>query len=292
MKRLEALLCATTELEAVLGEHLESRQEAETLLQHCLGLDRVQLFIEPYLTLDPEEEYRFNQYLDRRLSLEPVPYILGYREFFGLEFVVNRSVLIPRPESELLVEKVLQHIQDIHDKAEVSLLIADIGTGSGCIAVSLGMALPLCKVLAIDISRNALKTARRNVLKYNLAGQIELIQGDLLSACNVTKLDIIVANLPYIPFSEYEKLSNNMLKYEPAIALEGGRDGLFHIRRLLAQASEKLTKDGSIFMEIGIGQAYTVAELARKSVAGAQVEFYRDLGGIERVVKISLAHEA
>lgn len=295
MKRLEALSYATSKLATCLlpvGETIASRQEAEVLLQHCLNLNKVQLYMEPGLELKPEEESRFNHCLNRRLNMEPVPYIMGYTEFFGLEYFVDTSVLIPRPESELLVEKVLTHIQEKYRSLEASLRIADIGTGCGCLAITLAVFLTKCKFLAIDISLEALKTTRRNVFKHNVVNQIELIQGDLLSAFEIPKLDIIVANLPYVPLAEYEKLSIDMLKYEPAIALVAGFDGLFQIKRLLAQASEKLNDKGCLLMEVGIGQAPLVAEMVRKSSPGAQIEIFKDMGGMERVVKVARWSEA
>lgn len=289
MKRLEALSYAVSKLEIIVGEPVARRQEAEVLLQHCLGINKIQLYMEPDVELKPEEEYKFSQCLNRRLNLEPVPYIIGYTEFFGLEFFVGPSVLIPRPESELLVEKVQAHIQKKFGKMNVSLLISDIGTGSGCLAIALSMSLHHCKVLAIDISREALMIARRNVLKHNVHNQIELIQGDLLSALEIPKLDIVMANLPYVTTAEYEKLSRDELKYEPAIALLGGSDGLFYINMLLTQVSEKLNQGSCLFLETGAGQAPVVAEMARKSFVGAQVEIFRDLGHVERVVKVYLS---
>lgn len=284
MKILEALRYAASQLETVLKEPDESRQEAEILLQHFLGLNKLQLYIEPGLELKPEEKLKLNQCLNRRISLEPVQYILGCAEFFGLEFYVEPSVLIPRPESELLVEKVLEYAQEMRERP---LLIADVGTGSGCLAVALAVNLPRSKILAVDISSDALKTAGRNVLKHNLSGRIELIQGDLLADLEIPEIDIVVANLPYIPLAEYERLSADMLKYEPAIALAGGHDGLMQIRRLLDRVSGNLKERGCLFLEVGIGQSNAVMEIARKSIAGASVEIFKDPGGVERVVKVS-----
>ncbi len=289
MKRLEALGYAVSKLEIIIGEPVARRQEAEVLLQDCLGLTKVQLYMEPCAELKPEEESRFSQCLNRRLNLEPVPYISGYTEFFGLEFYVCPSVLIPRPESELLVEKVVEHIRKKFGQTDVPLLISDIGTGSGCLAIALSMSLRHCKVLAIDISREAIKIARKNVLKHDVHNRIELIQGDLLSPLEIPKLDIIMANLPYIPSAEYEKLSRDELKYEPSVALLGGSDGLFYINRLLEQTSGKLNQNSCLFLEIGAGQAPVVAEIARKSFGGAQVEIFKDLGDVERVVKVYLS---
>ncbi len=286
MKRIEALLFTASELEAVPGRHPESRLEAEVLLQHCLGLDRVRLYMEPHARLESEEESRLRRCLNRRLNLEPVSYILGCREFFGLEFLVDPSVLIPRPESELLVEKVLDHVRNRCGNAEASPVIADVGTGSGCLAVALAKHLPQSSVLAIDISPQALKTARRNVRAHGLAGRIDLVRGDLLSTCRIPGLDVIVANLPYVPSREFERLRRDELKYEPALALDGGADGLSHIRRILGQVSGKLNTESCLFLEVGMCQASAVADMARLLV-GASVEIFKDLGGVERVVKIS-----
>lgn len=290
MKRSEAIIYAASKLESVIDDSVTRRQEAETLLQHCLGITRHQLYIDPDIELSRDEENRITNFINRRLNLEPVSYILGHREFFGLEFIVDSSVLIPRPESELMVEKVIEHVQEKYSSLEVPLLIADAGTGSGCLSIAMATRLKKCRFTGIDISREALNTARRNVLRHNLSSRIELLQGDLLSALKVQGLDIVVANLPYVPSKEYRKLSRDMLKYEPAVALDGGIDGLLYIRRILAQLSKGTSLPDCLFLEVGIGEAPAVKEVGKKFPAGAVVEIFKDLGEVERLVKISF-HE-
>lgn len=289
MKRSEALVYAASKLEPVIADSVTRRQEAETLLQHCLGITRLQLYIDPHFELSPDEEKRLNNLINRRFNLEPVSYILGHREFFGLEFIIESSVLIPRPESELLVEKVIEHVQTRYRSLEAPLLIADAGTGSGCLSIALATHLKKCRFIGIDISREALNIARRNILKHNLSGWIELLQGDLLSALKVSGLDIVIANLPYIPSEEYQKLSEDMLKYEPVVALDGGTDGLFCIKGILAQLSKEIRKPSCIFLEVGIVQAPAVKEVVKEFPAGTVIEIFKDLGGVNRLVKISFS---
>lgn len=287
MKRSEALRYATSKLKEAFPDTAIISDEAEILLLHSLGLDRIKLYLEPHQELLPQEEIRLSQYLERRLNLEPVPYIIGYAEFFGLKFSVNPSVLIPRPESELLIERVLAYIEEKQGSLDLPLTIADIGTGCGCLAIALGLSLPQSRILATDLSKAALLMAGENIIQHKLSHKIELLEGDLLEPV-YQKVDIIVANLPYILEEEYAELSRKELKYEPALALAGGPDGLHHIGRLLAQAPGRLLDHGCLLLEVGAGQATKVAERALDFFPRAKVDIYRDLGDIERVVQVSL----
>lgn len=286
MKRFEALCHAASMLEAVEEEPYVRRQEAEILLLHCLGIDKVHLYLDYMAELNPEEHSLLNYYLSRRLALEPVPYITGRTQFYGLDFAVGPGVLVPRTDSELLVEKVLEHILDRYGSKMLPLLIADVGTGSGCLAVSLATNLPRCRLLAVDISKKALETARINIAKHCLEDRIDLVRSDLLSACEIERLDIVVANLPYISGDEYESLSLDTLKHEPAIALEGGVDGLHQIGRLMRQVSGETRDRLALFFEVGRGQAADVSEMALRYFSRAKVHVFKDTGKIDRVVKV------
>jgi release factor glutamine methyltransferase len=252
--------------------------EGEILLKHVLGTDRASLFSHYELELTPRQEDNFLKVLARRLRGEPTPYITGHREFYGLDFFIDRHVLIPRPETELLVEKAIALV----GKKPIRK-IADIGTGSGAIAVSLAVNLPEVIVYATDISARALKVASRNCLKHRVVDRVILLRGDMLEPLT-EKVDLIVANLPYVRSGDVQ----GVLTFEPVSALDGGADGFDTIRLFCRQAGKHLTRGGSLLMEIGQGQAADTAALLMKEFPGAIMESYRDLAGIERVVEVSL----
>jgi release factor glutamine methyltransferase len=260
--------------------------ESELLLRHVLDLDRVQFFIEYDSPINPEREEYFWRLIERRLKNEPAAYIMGHREFYGLDFYVNNNVLIPRPETELLVDKVLELIP------HYSLcVVADIGTGSGAIAVSIATATAKgtgysdVKIYATDISAAALEVASENCRRHGVADRVRLLQGDLLEPlpCPV---DLIAANLPYVTSSDLKKV--NTSGFEPVLALDGGPDGLDIIRRLCAQLPGRLNAGGSVLLEIGQGQAETVTGILRNIFPSARIEVMPDLAGVGRVVKISV----
>ena len=215
-------------------------------------------------------------------------YLVGHKEFYGLDFVVDRRVLIPRPETELLVERAIALGREVLAASHPSLTIADVGTGCGCIAVALAVHLPQARVFATDRSPQALEVARENVRRHGVEDRVRLLCGDLLTPVPPeVRLDLIVANLPYVSRSELEALPRSVREYEPLeTALDGGEDGLALIRRLLGEAPRRLAPGGAVLLEIGATQGPRVAELARRRFPGAEVRVLPDLAGRDRVVEI------
>lgn len=257
--------------------------EAELLLMHLLGIDRAKLYARLEDELSPGDAQAFAQLLERRLSHEPIAYILGHREFFGHDFYVAPGVLIPRPESELLVDKALDFVKKFPDHNPV---IAEIGTGSGAIAISLALLLPNAKIYATDISPRALNIARVNCEKHGVQDRVHLLEGDLLDPLP-EPVDIILANLPYIGDEELSELGAEIRMFEPMEALAGGGQGLDKVRQLLSKAGGKLRPGGSVLLEIGAAQGRAVASLARGLFPRARVELARDLAARERVLSVT-----
>jgi release factor glutamine methyltransferase len=254
--------------------------EGEILLRHVMGVNRSQLYSDLDFVLSSEHEKTLNLLLERRCQGEPSAYITGHREFYGLDFRVDRNVLIPRPESELLVELAIRLVR----RQGVSS-VADIGTGCGAIAISLAMNLPQVTIYATDISPPALEVARSNCRRHGVADRVVLLQGNLLEPLTGT-VDMIVANLPYIREADLPR--SGPLGFEPALALMGGKDGLDKIKSLCRQAGEKLNKGGCLLMEIGEGQAKAVFAILREVYPTATIEVHQDLAGFERVVSLHL----
>ena len=270
-------------IKALTGHSIEDAPlEAEVLMRHVLSLPRAQLFSEFQRELTPGEQGDFWNLIKRRLNHEPTAYIIGRREFYGLDFYVDQRVFIPRPETELLVELGLDFARHF---PEGPLLVADIGTGCGAIAISLSLNLPQVEIYAIDISAAALEVAFINCQRHGVLDQVHLLQGDMLDLLP-EPADILVANLPYIKKSDLIQLSAEVVNFEPRTALAGGRDGLDWVRRLLSQAEGKLRRGGCLLAEVGLGQGEAVMRLARTHFPGARVELMRDLGGIDRVLSV------
>jgi release factor glutamine methyltransferase len=254
--------------------------EGELLLRHVLGIDRTQLYLELERDFNPTSEEILSRLIERRLQGEPSFYIIGHREFYGIDFYVNHDVLIPRPESELLVEKALMLARN----NSIST-IADIGTGCGAIAISLALNLPGVKIYATDISAKALEVAGTNCRKHGVAGRICFLQGDMLEPLP-GPVDLIIANLPYVRESDLPGIGP--LSFEPALALNGGPDGVTEIEKLCHQVGEKLRRGGVMFLEIGQGQAGTVTGILRRIFPSARIDVSRDFAGFERVVSLRL----
>ena len=254
--------------------------ESELLLRHTLKISRVQLYLDLDYELNSKEEKTFWHLIERRLSGELAAYITGCREFYGRDFYVDPGVLIPRPESELLVEKTLKLAQN-----RTVATIAEIGTGCGAIAISLALNLPQTKIYATDISAAALKVALFNCQKHGVANRICLLQGDMLDPLP-EPVDLIIANLPYVKESELPLICS--ANFEPLLALNGGSDGLEKIRQLCRQANNKLCPDGCLLLEIGQGQRRAVTTFLRSLFPSAKIEVTPDLSGIERVVSLTL----
>ncbi len=268
--------------EILLVKNIEDAPlESELLLRHALGISRTQLYLDLDHEPSPEQEATFWHLIERRLSHEPTAYILGHREFYGLDFYIAPSVLIPRPESEQLVEKALQLAQN-HDV----FIIAEVGTGCGAIAISLALNLPQAKIYATDISAPALNVALFNCQKHGVLDRICLLQGDMLDPLP-EPVDLIVANLPYVKESEI-----NTAGFEPLVALNGGSDGLERIRQLCRQVGDKLRSEGCLLLEVGQGQQKTVTTFLRSLFPSAEIEVAPDLSGIDRVISLRLTHSA
>ena len=252
--------------------------ECELLLRHALQVSRVELYMDLDREISPGEAEVFWHLINRRLNHEPTAYIMEHREFYGLDFHVDPRVLIPRPESELLVEKALELAQN----RPIST-IAEIGTGCGAIAISLALNLPLAKIYATDISASALKVALLNCQKHEVADRICLLQGNLLEPLPEA-VDLIIANLPYVRELELP----NSVNSEPLLALNGGSDGLERIRQLCSQLGNKLRPKGCLLLEIGQGQRRAVTTFLRSLFPSAEIEVAPDLSGIDRVVRLAL----
>ena len=250
----------------------DSSLEGEILLRHVLGLNRANLFSSLDKELTSGQSENLMHLVERRRRGEPSAYITGHREFYGLDFKVDPRVLIPRPETELLVEKAISLC-----RRNKLTTIADIGTGCGCIAVSLAVNLPDVLIYAADISPRALEVAGENCAAHGVKDRITLLHGDLLEPLPAP-VNLIVANLPYVRKADLTP------GYEPELALNGGEEGLDIIKYLCGQAGGKLNAKGMLLLEIGQGQANAVKSILHNTFPGAYVEVINDLAGIERVV--------
>jgi len=255
-----------------------ARLEAEWLLCAVTGLDRVGLYLNFEKPLDVEELAAYRAMVARRGRREPLQHILGTQEFCGLEFEVTPAVLIPRHDTETLVNEALARMPGAQS-------ILDIGTGSGCIAVALARRLPGVSVTAVDISEDALVVARRNAVRNGVA--IEFLQGSLLEPVAGRHFDLIVSNPPYIPSSDIETLQPEVRDFDPRGALDGGEDGLDVYRALIPAAATCLNPCGWMFLEVGIGQAADVARMFRAAGVYDEPIITCDNSGIERVVGAS-----
>jgi release factor glutamine methyltransferase len=254
------------------------RLDAETLLAHVLEWDRAALLTHPERLLSPSESHLFESMLSRRLAWEPIQYLTGVQEFFGFPFEVSPDVLIPRPQTEHLVETVVERI----DRA-ANLRIVDVGTGSGAIAVSLANLLPNTHVTAIDSSAAALQVARRNAQRHGVMGRVTFLQSDLLATARENSFDVVVSNPPYV--ANAEVLEAQVQNYEPHAALYAGPTGLEVYERLIPQARKVLRPQGWLILEIGHGQQPGLQNLLR---GWTDVRFVPDLQGIPRVAEARL----
>ena len=260
-----------------------AENEASWILEFALGRSRLVLQVDESRSVPERDQDRAMGLFARRAGREPLQYILGSQEFCGLEFLVDRSVLIPRPETELLVEQVVQH--SYHASRPI---IADIGTGSGCIAIALARALPTAVLYATERSPAALHVAEHNAVRHEVQDRVRFLAGDLLEPLRVHGLEgqveVIVSNPPYIPDGEFLELQPEIRLFEPRLALAGGADGLTVHRRLLRDSLEFLTPGGLLVLEVGLGQARRLTEIATAQGGYLQADLIRDAAGIDRVV--------
>jgi release factor glutamine methyltransferase len=252
-----------------------ARLEAEWLLCAAMGLDRVGLYLQYDKPLNDRELAAYRALVARRAKREPLQHILGSQEFYGLDYEVTVDVLIPRYDTEVLVSEAITRQPDARS-------VLDIGTGSGCIAVSLQKQLPKAAVTATDISEAALTVARRNAAKHGAA--IEFLMGSLFAPVEDRHFDLIVSNPPYIPTDDIESLDQEVRDYDPRAALDGGVDGLDIYRALIPASVEHLNPGGWLLVEVGIGQGKDVAQLFQLTCSYGEPIIALDLAGIERVV--------
>jgi len=255
------------------------RLNAELLMMLVLGRERAYLYAHPDLELTPDEEFHYDKVVDERARGVPTQYITGHQEFWGLDLLVSPAVLIPRPETEHMVETVLELVKEL--KPVATLKLVDVGTGSGAIALALASELPRAEIRACDISDDALEMARLNAARLGLEQRIIFCKSDLLSAYAGEKFDFVVSNPPYVGESEMDKVQKQVREFEPKIAVFSGEEGMDIYRRLIPEAREALKPGGMLVVEIGFSSEQQVRELLED---WADVQVTADLQGIPRVI--------
>ena len=260
----------------------DARLEAEVLVMNVMRMARQSIFAEQEADVSAQQQADLDELLERRFSREPLAYILGQREFYGISVMVTPAVLIPRPETEGLVEHAL--FMALMGMESTELTIADVGTGSGAIAINLAIHLPAAKIFAVDLTDEVLDVASYNIRAHGVSDRVSLAIGDLLDAVP-EPVDLIVANLPYIPTDRMPTLQPEVQK-EPALALDGGPDGLDLVRRLLTQAEDKLKDHGIILLELDPEQVPVVQDLASKVFPEGATSVEQDLAGLDRILAI------
>ncbi len=258
--------------------------DAEVLLQFTLKIEKHKLFQDLAENISPRQLKRFNKLVARRKQSEPIAYLINNKEFFGLDFYVDKRVLIPRPETEILVEEALK-IARKNKKDKPS--IVDVGTGSGCIAVSLAKNLSNGKIFAIDKSLSALKVAKKNIDKHKLNSKIKLVRGNLLAPLK-NRVDIIIANLPYLTLAKINATEESVRKYEPRMALLAGKKETTLYEKLLEQTPQYINKNGFILLEIDPLFRKETINLVKKYFPAAKISIKRDLAQKERVAIIKI----
>ncbi len=260
----------------------EWRLDAEWLMSHVMGKERMEILLHPNMEMKREEQERFFQLMHRRIQGEPLQYILGTQEFMGLTFKVDQRVLVPRQDTETLVEEALRVMKRDWGGAG---RILEVGTGSGAIAISLAKLLPHSFVTAVDLSPEALSVAAVNARIHGVDSRITFLKSDFLRDTlpnDGERYHLLVSNPPYIPSDEIEGLQREVKDYEPRMALDGGEDGLLFYRTIKEKAPSLLYKGGMVLMEVGYNQAEKVGEILSDTFH--HIEMIRDLAGIERVV--------
>ncbi|MGW8143534.1 MAG: peptide chain release factor N(5)-glutamine methyltransferase [Anaerolineales bacterium] len=270
--------------EALLEFSDSPNLDALTLLADRIGESRAWILAHPEVKLAESTKQLIQSDIAQLKNGMPLPYVVGHWEFYGLDFTVNQNTLIPRPETELLVEHALSWIDHHPDRRWV----ADVGTGSGCIAITLAKIQPSLSLIALDLSFLALKVARENAFRHNVSNQVNFIQSNLLDPL-VQPFDIICANLPYIPSDLLPSLE--VAKKEPKLALNGGQDGFDVISRFLGGASEKIAPGGCVLFEIEQSQCPQVQKIAQQLFPLAEITVHKDLAGLDRLISIQLPED-
>jgi release factor glutamine methyltransferase len=256
---------------------------AELLLMHTLNRDRTFLYAHPEALIDRTQLEKFNSLIEKRAAGTPTQYLTGHQEFWGMDFEVTPDVLIPRPETEHLIEVALSRIGE--SRRNNPLRIADVGTGSGCIAVALAQEFPNAEIFATDISSKALAVAKRNAGRYNFANRITFTECNLLEGIpQQSQLNLIVSNPPYVARKDAASLPIDVREHEPAVALFAGEDGMEIYPRLIAQAKTHLVEGGLLVLELGLGLFENVSDILEARSGWTRVSATQDLAGIVRVI--------
>ena len=265
-----------------------ARLDGEVLLAHLLGMDRTHLYMNFDQPLTKGELAAFKALVKRRGNREPIQYITGRQEFWSMPFKVSPNVLIPRPETELLVEEAIKAMKATFPQNDL-FNILDIGTGSGALAAALAKEIKSASIIGVDISDDAIDLARENIELNDLSTSVTLLQGDLFKPVGGKCFHLIVSNPPYIPHHELKDLQPEVSQHEPLSALDGGEDGLDYYREFIPKAPEHLLPDGWLMVEHGMGQSDHIISIFEKTGSFTQIENVNDLAGIDRVVKGQLA---
>jgi release factor glutamine methyltransferase len=259
------------------------RLSAEWLLCYVLGLKRIELYTQFNKVIGQEQLSRLHELVKRAGAHEPIAYITGKKEFYSLEFEITKDCLIPRPETELLVERAIEFLRTRTGEQ----FICDLCTGSGCVAVAIARNFAGCRIVATDISDAALALAEKNVAKHGLTNRIKLLQGDLfepvIAGLGPAKFDLIVSNPPYVSEPEYEKLAPNVKDFEPKSALTAGKDGLDIIKKIITGANQHLKPAGTLMLEIGNEQANAVHKLLETAGCFSDVKIEKDYSNLDRL---------
>lgn len=259
------------------------RLDADLLLAEVLGVERHVLYMETDRRLTPGEQQRFSEFLDRRQAGENMAYILGRKEFYSLTFAVSRAVLIPRPETEVLVDLARERLRD-----SAAPRVLEVGTGSGCLPITLAVHATDARFTASDLSPEALEVARRNAETHGVSNRIRFVQADGFGGlCGEEPFDLILSNPPYIRTAEISTLDAGIRRYEPRLALDGGEDGLAFYRREIPNLPPHLKPAATVLFEIGRDQADAVSGLFRAAFPDRQVRIHSDLAGRPRVVELT-----
>lgn len=263
--------------------------DSAVLMAHALGVSKTWVYAHPQRKLTQDEIAAFQALVVRRMQQEPVAYLVGHKDFYGLDITVDKRVLIPRPETELLVERALAWVRVLIGEGEKPR-VADVGTGSGAIAIALAVNAPEAVIYATDISQGALEVAAQNVWRYGLGEQVVLLPGDLVSAIP-EPVDVLVANLPYVASRTLKTLAPQVRDFEPRLALDGGPDGLRKVAdffTLLAtpEGSARLRAGARLYLEIGYDQGESGRALARAAFPSAHVEVQADYAGRDRLLVV------
>ncbi len=266
------------------GKGVDSpRLSADWLLCYVLGLKRIELYTQFNKVVEQEQLSQLHELVKRAGTHEPIAYITGKKEFYSLEFEITKDCLIPRPETELLVERAIEFLRTRNGEQ----FVCDLCTGSGCVAVAIARNFANCRVVATDISDAALAVAEKNVAKHGLMNRIKLLQGDLfepiIAGLGPAKFDLIVSNPPYVSEPEYEKLAPNVKNFEPKSALTAGHDGLDIIKKIIADADQHLKPTGTLMLEIGNEQANAARNLLETAGYFGNVKIEKDYSNLDRL---------